>query len=223
MEFTVQFPDPCLADDDGLVAVGGKLSPEYLISAYAHGIFPWFSEGDPIMWWSPNPRLVLFPEDFKLRKSLRQVIRSNRYSVRIDSNFKAVIEKCAAITRPGQDGTWITDDMMEAYIKLHEFGIAHSFETYSNDSGELVGGLYGVSLGKAFFGESMFFTARDASKVALSILVDWCMKNEFHFIDAQQSTSHLQSMGAVEVSREKFIDLLNESLKFPTMQSRWGK
>ncbi len=220
MELTVQFPDPLQADDEGLIAVGGELSPEYLISAYAQGVFPWFSEEHPIMWWSPNPRLVLIPKDFKLRKSLKQVINSNKYHVKIDTNFKDVIENCAQIPRPEQDGTWITDDMKKAYVEMHELGFAHSFEIY-NQPGQLVGGLYGISLGKAFFGESMFFKERDASKVALFNLVEFCKQNSFHFIDAQQSTSHMISLGAKEITRKDFLDDLNKSLQFPTMKGAW--
>lgn len=220
MELSVQFPDPLQADDEGLVAVGGKLSPEYLVSAYAQGVFPWFNEGHPIMWWSPNPRLVLIPEEFKLRKSLRQVINAHRLTVKVDANFKAVIENCSKIPRPDQNGTWITRDMKSAYIKMHELGVAHSFETY-NKSGKLVGGLYGISLGKAFFGESMFFTERDASKVALYYLVEFCKRNNFHFIDAQQSTSHMLSLGAKEIERKSFLVMLNKSLQFATIKSHW--
>lgn len=220
MELTVQFPDPLQADDEGLVAVGGELSPEYLVAAYAQGVFPWFSEGHPIMWWSPNPRLVLIPEEFKLRKSLRQVINSKKFSIKTDTNFDAVIENCSQIPRPDQDGTWITEDMKTAYRKMHQLGLAHSFETY-NQNGDLVGGLYGISLGRAFFGESMFFTERDASKVALYHLVEFCKHHEFHFIDAQQSTGHMLSLGAREIERKSFLDMLDKSLQFPTLKGTW--
>lgn len=220
MEYPVQFPDPLLASDEGLVAVGGELTPEFLVSAYAQGVFPWFSEGDQIMWWSPNPRLILIPGEFKLRKSLKQVINSKKYVVKADTNFTEVIKNCAEINRPDQDGTWITDDMTKAYIKMHELGLAHSFETY-NYAGELVGGLYGISLGKAFFGESMFFKQSDASKVALYYLVEFCEQNGFHFIDAQQSTGHLISLGAKEIERKIFIELLNKSLQFSTLNGNW--
>lgn len=220
MEFSVQFPDPLQADDEGLVAVGGELSPEYLISAYAQGVFPWFSEEHPIMWWSPNPRLILIPEEFKLRKSLRQVINNRKFNIKVDTNFTAVIENCSRIPRPEQDGTWITEGMKEAYIKMHELGLAHSFEAYNKKS-ELVGGLYGISLGKAFFGESMFFIERDASKVALFYLVEFCKEKGFHFIDAQQSTSHMISLGAKAISRESFLILLNKSIQFTTLKEKW--
>lgn len=219
MQYMVQFPDPNLADDDGLVAVGGALNPEYLISAYANGIFPWFNEEDPILWWSPNPRLVLYPQDFKVTKSLLQLVRSSRYEIKIDTEFQLVIGNCSGINRPGQEGSWITKEMIDAYKTLHEIGLAHSFETYFNN--ELVGGLYGVSLGKAFFGESMFFTHRDASKFALYYLVEWCKKNEFHFIDAQQPTNHLKSLGAVEIERVLFLDQLDTALQFETIKGNW--
>jgi leucyl/phenylalanyl-tRNA--protein transferase len=155
MEYLVQFPDPELANDEGLVAVGGELTPEYLISAYSAGIFPWFAEGDPILWWSPNPRLVLYPDDFKVSKTLAKLVKNERFELKIDADFNSVIQNCSEIERPDQLGSWITDEMIDAYKELHNLGIAHSFETYSD--GELVGGLYGLSLGKAFFGESMFF------------------------------------------------------------------
>jgi len=219
MEYTVQFPDPKLADADGLVAVGGELAPEYLISAYASGIFPWFGQEDPILWWSPNPRLVLFPDDFKVSKSLKKTIQNKQFEIKIDHNFKSVIKCCSKSLRPGQNGTWITKEMIDAYILLHKIGISHSFETYLD--GKLVGGLYGVSLGKAFFGESMFFKMADASKVALFFLVDWCKKNNFHFIDAQQPTEHLISLGAKKIERNDFLSRLFTALEFDTLQGKW--
>ncbi len=219
MEYSVKFPDPNVADDDGLVAIGGDLTPEYLISAYANGIFPWFSKEDPILWWSPNPRLILIPNEFKLSKSLKKTIENKIFEIKIDTDFKSVILNCSKSPRPGQDGTWITNEMIQAYIKLHEIGIAHSFETYLNN--ELVGGLYGVSLGKAFFGESMFFKKTDASKVAFDYLVNWCIKNGFHFIDAQQPTDHLISLGAKKMERSEFLKRLDKSLQFATLQGKW--
>jgi leucyl/phenylalanyl-tRNA--protein transferase len=219
MPFEYQFPDPRTADHDGLLAAGGDLSIESLVTAYSQGIFPWFDQNSPILWWSPNPRLVLFPEKFRLTASLKQRIRSGIYTVMTDYDFEGVIRQCAVIKRNGQDGTWITENMIKAYIDLHHAGLAHSFETYHQ--GELVGGLYGVSLGSTFFGESMFFRMRDASKVALCCLVEWAIKHEFAFIDAQQSTSHLKSLGAKEIARDDFLKLLKESLKFPTIKGRW--
>jgi len=220
MQCSVEFPDPNTADADGLIAVGGELDPEYLISAYASGIFPWFGDGDPILWWSPNPRLVMFIEDFKLSKSLQKIVRNHYFEIKIDTDFEAVIKNCSKSPRPGQDGTWITDEMVSAYIKLHEIGIAHSFETYFNN--ELVGGLYGVSLGAAFFGESMFFKHANASKVAFYYLVEWCKTNNFQFIDAQQPTEHLISLGAKAIERSEFLNLLKKALQFKTIQGKWA-
>lgn len=219
MPFEYRFPDPRKAEADGLLAVGGDLSTESLLTAYSRGIFPWYDDHSPILWWSPDPRLVLFPSKFKVSDSLNQRIRHGAYKIRIDSNFREVIRQCALIYRKGQKGTWLIPEMIEAYVRLHEEGFAHSFETWHN--GMLVGGLYGVSLGKAFFGESMFHIMRDASKVALHALVDWTIKYEFHFIDAQQSTSHLISLGAEEISRNKFLKLLNEALKHETIRGKW--
>ena len=219
MEYLVQFPDPRKADHDGLVAVGGELNPDYLIAAYAQGIFPWFNLDDPILWWSPNPRMVLIPGNFKLSKSLRKLINSGKFELRIDSNFTQVISSCGNIPRQGQQGTWITEDIKKAYTELHELGIVHSFETYKGN--KLVGGLYGVSLGRAFFGESMFFTEPNASKFAFYYLVQWCKQHNFHFIDAQQSTGHLKSLGAEDISRDDFLIMLYEALQFPTLQRHW--
>src|SRR5512133_1018213 len=174
MAFEYQFPDPATAEHDGLLAVGGDLSIESLITAYSMGIFPWFNEESPILWWSPDPRMVLFPEKFIISDSLRQSLRNGRYTVKIDNDFNGVISHCASVKRKGQSGTWITDEMKQAYIMLHKAGYAHSFETWHDD--ELVGGLYGVSLGRAFFGESMFYSMRDASKIAFHMLVQWCIQ-----------------------------------------------
>jgi leucyl/phenylalanyl-tRNA--protein transferase len=219
MSFEYQFPDPRTADPDGLLAAGGDLSIESLITAYSRGIFPWYDNHSPILWWSPDPRLVLFPSRFKVSDSLKQRIRSGKYEVKTDCNFEAVIGHCADTRRKGQRGTWITDEMKKAYIGLHHEGLAHSFETYSE--GKLAGGLYGVSLGKAFFGESMFHLKTDASKIALAALVKWSLDHEFHFIDAQQSTSHLKSLGAAEIQRSEFLELLDKAIRFPTMKGKW--
>ncbi len=213
------FPHPDKADSDGLLAVGGDLSVNTLIEAYSHGIFPWYSEEIPILWWCPDPRLVLFPEKFKISKSLRQTIKKKKYNVKIDESFEKVIENCALCKRKGQKGTWITEEMKKAYIQLFKEGYAHSFETYYNN--ELVGGLYGVSLGRTFFGESMFYKMTDASKVALYYLVERLKKWKFHFIDAQQSTQHMKMLGAEEISREEFIRILEVSLKESTIKGKW--
>lgn len=215
----IVFPDPTLADESGLLAVGGDLSSERLVLAYSQGIFPWYSEDDPIMWWSPDPRMVLLPDKLKVSKSLRQTINKNEFVIKFDSQFENVISRCSKAPRTDQDGTWITDEMKQAYIRLHELGLAHSVETYYNN--ELVGGLYGISIGKAFFGESMFFKKRDASKVALYFLVHKLKEWDFRLIDAQVETDHLKSMGAEQISRQKFLILLNQALNFKTIKGKW--
>jgi leucyl/phenylalanyl-tRNA---protein transferase len=215
----IRFPNPAKADKDGLIAVGGDLSPERLLEAYRTGIFPWFSDDSPILWWSPDPRMLLFPGEFKKSKSLRQTIRNSNFEVRFDSDFSNVITNCATNSRKHEDGTWITPEMISAYCKLHDMGFAHSVETYHN--GLLAGGLYGISIGKAFFGESMFHIERDASKVALSALVDRMTEWNFHFIDAQQRTEHLRSLGARPVSRHEFLLLLKEAVNYPSQTGKW--
>ncbi len=220
MSFEYQFPDPRTADSDGLLAAGGDLSIESLVTAYSQGIFPWYDKRSPILWWSPDPRLVLFPSRFKMSDSLKQRLRSGKYEVRIDSDFETVIGYCAETRRKGQRGTWITEEMKKAYIILHQEGLAHSFETWYE--GEIAGGLYGVSLGRAFFGESMFHLKTDASKIALAALVKWSIDHEFRFIDAQQSTSHLKSLGAEEIHRNDFLEMLSEAIRFPTLKGKWG-
>ena len=216
---TLIFPDPNLAEDEGLIAVGGDLSSERLLLAYASGIFPWYSEGDPILWWSPDPRIVLFPDKFRISKSLKQTLRNNQFTVKFDSAFEEVIDACSKIQREGQDGTWITSEMKEAYITFHQLGFAHSVETYMD--GKLAGGLYGVSLGRAFFGESMFYFQRDASKIALYFLVKKLIDWEFHFIDAQVETAHLINLGAESLPRKEFLYLLKKALIYPTIKGKW--
>lgn len=215
----IEFPDPKSADDDGLIAQGGEISPEYLLSAYWQGIYPWFCEGEPVLWWSPNPRMILRPEKFKLRKSLAQVIKRGTFKLRVDTAFREVITNCSRIPRAGQPETWITRDIIDGYVMLHKMGLAHSFESYYN--GELAGGLYGISLGNCFFGESMFFKKTDASKVALYHLVQFALKNNFSFIDAQQPTDHLKSLGAEILSRTKFLTLLEEARQNETICRKW--
>lgn len=204
------FPNPEMAHSSGLLAIGGDLSTERLLLAYSNGIFPWFSEGEEIMWWSPNPRMVLFPEEFRLSKSLRRTIASGIFEVRMNTAFKIVMDSCSDVPRTAQHGTWITDDMKAAYLNLHNAGYAHSFETFCND--KLVGGLYGVCLGQAFFGESMFHKKSDASKVAFAGLIKWCLGNGIRIIDAQQNTPHLASLGAREIPRKKFLELIKPDL-----------
>jgi leucyl/phenylalanyl-tRNA--protein transferase len=215
----ITFPHPSHADRDGLLAMGGDLSAERLLLAYANGIFPWFDDDSPILWWSPNPRMILIPGEFKKSKSLSQSIRNGMLEVRFDEDFSSVIKNCAASGRRDEEGTWITTDMIAAYTVLHEMGFVHSVETYME--GKLVGGLYGVSLGKAFFGESMFFLQRDASKVALSALVDRMLEWDFHFIDAQQRTEHLKSLGAKAIDRSTFLEKLEHALTYPTITGKW--
>ena len=215
----LEFPNPNEADPNGLIAVGGDLSTDRLLLAYKKGVFPWYSEGQPILWFSPDPRMIFYPKDFKQSKSLKKLINSEKFQVRVDINFDEVIHRCAKVERKFQSGTWITKDMIAAYINLHDLGYAHSFETYLD--GKLVGGLYGLSLGGAFFGESMFHSETDASKVAFAHLVDFCLKVDFDFIDSQVSTDHMQRMGGVEISRSKFLQILQKSLEKKTLKCNW--
>ncbi|KIM02901.1 MAG: hypothetical protein KN64_13580 [Sulfurovum sp. AS07-7] len=213
------FPNPRLACDEGLLAYGGDLSPNRLLSAYSQGIFPWFNQDEPILWWSPNPRLVLLPNDFKVSKSLSKIIKRGKFEVRFDHDFRSVIKNCATIPRFGQDGTWITPQMQEAYCELFDMGFAHSVESYMN--GKLVGGLYGIAIGKGFFGESMFAFESDASKVALKTLSDVLACKGYDFIDCQVRTEHLISLGAVEIDRDDFLDRLELTLQKPSDIGSW--
>ncbi len=213
------FPDPARAEPDGLLAVGGDLSPERLLTSYAAGIFPWYGAGSPILWWSPDPRLVLEPARLHVPRSLHRTIRRGRYRVSSDEAFERVIERCAARPRPGQDGTWITDDMVQAYVDLHRLGFAHSFEAW--EAGDLAGGLYGVSLGAAFFGESMFADRPDASKVAFVKSVAWLAAHQVNLVDCQVRTEHLVRFGAHEIPRRTFLHRLHEALRHPTLRGRW--
>jgi len=217
----IGFPDPNDANEDGLLAIGGDLSAERLITAYSLGIFPWFNEDESILWWSPNPRLILQPENFKLSKSLKRTIRKKSITIVFDHQFEKVIEYCAETPRKGEDGTWLTKNMKAAYIDLFEKGLAHSVEVY--EDGEMTGGLYGLSLGKAFFGESMFFKKNDASKVALYYLCQELQKWGFHFIDAQIETDHLLSLGAEKIDRGDFLERLQLAQESPTCKGKWTK
>jgi len=219
LDDNLTFPHPSLADKDGLLAIGGDLSPERLLNAYSNGIFPWYNEDSAILWWSMDPRMVLFPSEFKRSHSLLQTLKRDHFKVKFDEAFERVIHLCAVTRRKGEEGTWITEEMLQAYINLHRLGFAHSVETYRE--GRLTGGLYGVSLGKAFFGESMFHLERDASKVALSALVDRLLEWDFHFIDAQQKTEHLRSLGARAVPRSEFLAMLKDALAYPTIRGKW--
>lgn len=214
------FPDPRFANENGLLAVGGDLREERLLLAYENGIFPWYSEGEPILWFSPDPRLVLRPMELKISKSLVRKRRSGEFETRFDTAFGEVIRRCARAKRDGQEGTWITDDMITAYEKLHKMGRAHSVETYSSD--KLVGGLYGVSLGRAFFGESMFHDVADASKIALWALAERLLDWKFDLIDCQMTTPHLVSLGAREMSRSDFLELVRESVAKKPPPDNWS-
>jgi leucyl/phenylalanyl-tRNA--protein transferase len=201
------FPEPGLAEPDGLLAVGGDLSTPRLLLAYQNGIFPWYSDDSPILWYSPHERFVLYPDELKISKSMRQVLRSNRFRVTSNTCFADVIKACSNAPREGQDGTWITGDMQEAYIKLHNEGYAHSVEVWEGSI--LIGGLYGVWVGDIFCGESMFSKVSNASKAAL---IYWCETGNFKLIDCQVHTHHLESMGARMISREQYIAALHNSL-----------
>jgi leucyl/phenylalanyl-tRNA--protein transferase len=196
------FPDPSLAEPDGLLAVGGDLSTERLLLAYQNGIFPWYSDDTPILWYAPHERMVLFPEEVKFSKSMRRVLRSNKFTITVNQCFEQVIAACSAIPREGQDGTWITDEMMAAYIELHWLGYAHSVEVWQQ--GNLVGGLYGVKVNGIFCGESMFSLVSNTSKIAMIHLCSM----DYELIDCQLPTEHLASMGARLISREQYMELL---------------
>jgi len=201
----IEFPSVDQASEDGLLAIGGDLSPERLTLAYKSGIFPWFEEGQPILWWSPDPRFVLFPEKLKISKSLKQVIKKNTFTITINKAFDKVIHECSKAKRSGQSGTWITNDMISAYIRLHELGFALSVEVWDKDN--LVGGLYGVDVGNNIFcGESMFSKVSNASKVGF---VSFIQNSNYKLIDCQVYTKHLQSLGAEEISRIEFMNVIN--------------
>lgn len=206
LEEDLVFPPPSYSEADGLLAVGGDLGPERLLLAYSSGIFPWFNEEDPILWWSPDPRYVIDPSEIKVSRRLEKTIRSGRFKVTIDSAFDDVVEGCAQRRRDGGEGTWITGEMKDAYRRLFDLGYAHSIEAWYE--GSLAGGLYGVSLGRCFFGESMFFRVTDASKVAFVTIARLLESHNFELIDCQLPTEHLKSFGAYGVKREIFLDRL---------------
>jgi leucyl/phenylalanyl-tRNA--protein transferase len=213
------FPDPEHAEEDGLLAVGGDLSPDRLLTAYARGIFPWFDDESPILWWSPDPRLILEPAWLHVPTSLRRTLRRGRFRITADTAFPQVIRRCAERARPGQRGTWITPEMRAAYVRLHELGFAHSFEAWEGEA--LVGGLYGISLGSAFFGESMFSDRPDASKAAFVTSVEWLAARGVELIDCQVRTDHLVRFGAREVPRREFLSRLERALRATTQRGRW--
>jgi len=210
--------EDALVEPNGLLAAGGDLSPERLIEAYRSGIFPWFNENEPILWWSPDPRMVLFPSELRISRSLNKILRNSNYEVRVDSAFSQVIQACAA-PRKGQSGTWIHSDMVSAYTELHEMGLAHSVETWVG--GELIGGLYGIAQGKMFFGESMFSRIHDASKIAFVHLVKQLEQWNFNMIDCQMRTAHLASFGAREIPRKEFSQRLKELVNYPNQIEKW--
>jgi leucyl/phenylalanyl-tRNA--protein transferase len=203
------FPDVSRANKDGLLAIGGDLSPERLLLAYKSGIFPWFNDDEPIIWWSPNPRMVLFFDELIVSKSMRNIINRNIFTVTFNQNFRSVISNCQRIERSGQDGTWITNDMIEAYCRLHDLGIAHSVEVWQDN--QLVGGLYGIDLGHIFCGESMFSKVSNASKMAFIALVKKLKENNYRLLDCQVYNEHLTTLGCREIDREDFMKILNKT------------
>ena len=215
----IRFPNPRYASAQGLLALGGDLSPERLMLAYQMGIFPWYNAGEPVLWWSPDPRFVLPPSAIKVSKSMRRILRKASFEVRYDTAFEAVVEQCAAVPRVGQNGTWLIPEMQNAYINLHRLGYAHSVETWLD--GTLVGGLYGIVLGKVFCGESMFAKASNASKTALIHLAYHLQREQFTLIDCQAETSHLASMGARFMRRDNFLDLLENNRQHRLTPQDW--
>ncbi len=208
-----------LREPNGLLCAGGDLSAQRLIDAYQRGIFPWYASGEPILWWSPDPRMVLFPGEFRISRSLRRRLRAGRFEVRLDSDFLAVMRACAEVPRAAQEGTWITREMLRAYWELHQIGIAHSVETWVE--GKLVGGLYGLALGGMFYGESMFARVSDASKIAAAHLARYLGEEGFGMIDCQMNTAHLASLGAREIAREVFIARLRTLLAQAWQPGKW--
>ncbi|WP_165235044.1 leucyl/phenylalanyl-tRNA--protein transferase [Aquisphaera insulae] len=205
------FPPPAMADPEGILAVGGDLSPGRLIAAYRAGIFPWYEAGGPILWWSPDPRAVLYLDELNVSRRLARTIRSGRFETRLDTAFPQVIRACAEVSRPGEDGTWITPEMQRAYIRLHELGHAHSMEAWRD--GELAGGIYGVRVGRCFCGESMFHRRTDASKVALVALVARLRAEGVTLLDCQVTSEHMLSLGAREIPRRRFLEELEAGLR----------
>ncbi|HRB92465.1 MAG: leucyl/phenylalanyl-tRNA--protein transferase [Chitinophagales bacterium] len=212
------FP-PVEGAEDGIVAIGGDLSSERLLLAYHCGIFPWYSKEEPIIWHSPAERFILMLDNLHISKSMKRVLNSNRFSITFDADFSFVIKQCAAVERKNQDGTWITNEMIDAYLELHNLGYAHSVEVWKDE--KIVGGLYGVSLGKVFFAESMFHTESNTSKIALIKLVALLKQKDFHFLDAQVHTTHVESLGAKNIARKKFMELLQQGLKDKTWKGNW--
>jgi len=217
----IVFPPATLAEKDGLLAIGGDLSPERLLLAYSNGIFPWFSEGDPILWWAPSPRLVIFPDEFKTPRRLIRLMRQKKFSVTMDKAFRQVIRACATIDTRQEKGTWITRKMIAAYSLLHDMGYAHSVECWQDE--ELAGGLYGLSLGGVFFGESMFSRQPNSSKIALVSLLKKLLEWDFDLLDCQMKTAHLVQFGAREIPGPEFQTLLKKSIPLPAHPGKWKR
>ena len=215
----LDFPPTHFAGSDGLLCIGGDLSPKRLVLAYEKGIFPWFSENEPLLWWSPDPRLVIFPGNIHISKSLKKKIKRSPFDIKIDNAFEKTIRSCVIVRKERDEGTWIIPEMVAAYTKLHYLGYAHSIEAWIDN--RLVGGLYGVCLGGSFFGESMFSFESDASKIALVALANLLKKNNFDLIDCQVTTQHLLDMGAVEIPRDTFLDIIQQSVKRVDIDNIW--
>ena len=215
-----QFPPPEFASAEGLLAIGGDLSPERLLTAYSMGIFPWFNEGEPMAWWSPDPRMVLFPSELKVSKSMRSYFNQGKFKVSFDQGFEGVVRNCQQPRGKQYGGTWITDDIIKAYSKLHQMGFAHSVEVWQG--GEMVGGLYGIALGKCYFGESMFSKVSNASKFGFVCLVKMLEALDFWLIDCQQETEHLGSLGARSIPRADFLHILKANEGQETLRGNWG-
>jgi len=215
----IAFPPPRFAQKEGLLAMGGDLSGNRLLLAYKMGIFPWYSHDDPILWWSPNPRMVLYPDELQVSQSLKKVIKKHQFHITMDTVFAEVIRSCAQVRLEQDEGTWLSEEMIDAYCNLHRLGFAHSVEAWHE--GKLAGGLYGVSLGKAFFGESMFTRVSNASKAAFVTFVEYLKKQMFHLIDCQVKTAHLRRFGAREISRSLFLEQLEKAVQCPTNVGRW--
>ena len=222
LESETAFPplEVAMREPNGLIAVGGDLSAQRLLDAYRHGIFPWFSYDQPILWWSPDPRMVLFPDELKISRSLAKRLRRRDYEVRTDTAFREVMLACGNIPREQQRGTWITPEIVEAYCALHDLGYAHSIETWMD--GELVGGLYGVAIGKIFYGESMFHRVTDASKIAFVHMSRWLQMRGYGMIDCQMHTPHLESLGGRDIPRHEFATLLKQLINYPHATRKWA-
>ncbi len=220
-EDDLSFPHPTFANAHGILAIGGDLSPQRILLAYENGIFPWYNEDEPIIWWSPDPRFVLYPTELKVSKSMRKVLRDEQFSITYDTDFRAVITECRQAPRHGQDGTWIHSEIIEAYCQLHELGIAHSVEVWQNN--KLVGGLYGIGLGRCFCGESMFAKVSNASKAGFVTFVKKLESHGFDMIDCQTHSKHLESLGAKNISRADFLEYLNKNKTRETIIGNWGE